>query len=77
MTEEQLKQATSYLSGLRAAEIALYRLGNYIPNGTFFALEIGTEHIYLDSELAEQIVKLATDYYQKEKAECQQKFDAL
>ena len=77
MTEEKLEQATAYLSGMRAAEVALKILGKYKPNATLFAIRIGSDNIYIDDELTEQIIKLATDYYQKNKAECQQKFDAL
>ena len=77
MTEEKLEQAETYLSGVRGAEVALKRLREYNPDATLFAIRIGNEQIYIDTALAEQIVKLATDYYQKEKAECQQKFDAL
>lgn len=77
MTEEKLEQATAYLSGVRGAEMALNRLDSYRPNVTPFEIKIGRDEIYIENELAEQIVKLATDYYQKKKAECQQKFDAL
>ena len=77
MTEEKLEQATAYLSGVRRAEMALNKLGYYKPNATSFEIKIGRDEIYIDTELAEQIVKLATDYYQKKKTECQQKFDAL
>lgn len=77
MTEEKLKQATDYLSGVRGAEVALKSLGKYIPNATLFGIRIGQDQIYIDGELAEQIVKLATDYFQKKKTECQQKFDAI
>ena len=77
MTEEKLEQATTYLSGVRGAEVALNRLGKYKPDTTLFAIRIGDEQIYIDTALAEQIVKLATEYFQKNKAECQQKFDAL
>ena len=77
MTEEKLEQATAYLSGSRRAEMALNKLGKYIPSETPFWIKIGIDQIPIDNELAEQIVKLATDYYQKKKAECQQKFDAL
>ena len=77
MTEEKLEQATAYLSGVRGAEMALNRLGYYKPNVTPFEIKIGRDEIYIENELAEQIVKLATDYFQKKKAECQQKFDAL
>ena len=77
MTEEKLEQATAYLSGVRGAEVALKILGKYKPNATLFAIRIGSDNIYIDDELTEQIIKLATDYYQKKKAECQQKFDAL
>ena len=77
MTEEKLEQATAYLSGVRRAEMALNKLGKYKPHAALFGIRIGDDHILIDEELAEQIVKLATDYYQKEKAECQQKFDAL
>ena len=77
MTEEKLEQATAYLSRVRGAEVALKSLGKYKPNATLCAIRIGGDQIYIDNELAKQIVKLATDYYQKDKAECQQKFDAL
>ena len=77
MTEEKLEQATAYLSGVRGAEVALKRLREYKPNATLFGINIGEDQIYTDDELAEQIVKLATDYYQKKKTEWQQKFDAL
>ena len=77
MTEEKLEQATTYLSGVRGAEVALNRLDSYRPNVTPFSIKIGNDYIYIDNELAEQIVKLATDYYEKKKSECQQKFDAL
>ena len=77
MTEEKLEQATSYLSGVRGAEKALKRLGEYNPDVNLFAIRIGDEQILIDSELAEKIVKLATDYFQTKKAECQYKFDAL
>lgn len=77
MTEEKLEQATAYLSRVRGAESALKKLGKYKPHAALFGIRIGDDHILIDEELAEQIVKLATDYYQKEKTECQQKFDAL
>ena len=77
MTEEKLEQATAYLSEVRGAEVALNRLGKYIPNATSFGIRIGGDQIYIENDLAEQIVKLATDYYQKKKAECQKQFDAL
>jgi hypothetical protein len=77
MTEEKLEQATTYMSGVQEAEVALNRLGKYMPNATLFAIRIGVDQIYIDNELAEQIVKLATDYFQKKKAECQKQFDAL
>lgn len=77
MTEEKLEQATAYLSGMRGAEVALNSLGKYLPNTTLFGIRIGGDQIYIDNELAEQIVKLATDYYQKKKSECQKQFDAL
>jgi hypothetical protein len=77
MTEEKLEQATAYLSGVRGAEMALNRLDSYKPNATSFSIKIGNDYMYIDNELAEQIVKLATDYFQKKKSECQQKFDAL
>lgn len=77
MTEEKLEQATTLLSGVRGAEEALKRLGNYNPNATLCAIRIGDDYVYIDTALAEQIVKLATDYFQTKKAECQQKFDAL
>ena len=77
MTEEKLEQATAYLSGVRGAEAALNKLGKYKPHAALFGIRIGDEHIYIENELAEQIVKLATDYFQKNKTECQQKFDAL
>ena len=77
MTEEKLEQATTYLSGVRGAEVALNKLGNYNSDAALFAIRIGDDQIYIDSELAEKIVKLATDYFQTKKAECQYKFDAL
>jgi hypothetical protein len=77
MTEEKLDQATAYLSEVRGAEVALNRLGKYLPNATLFGIKIGGDLIYIDNELAEQIVKLATDYFQKKKAECQKQFEAL
>ena len=77
MTEEKLEQATACLSGVRGAEVALNRFGKYFPDRTFFAIRIDSDQIYIDNELAEQIVKLATDYYQKKKEECQKQFDAL
>lgn len=77
MTEEKLEQATAYLSRVRGAESALKKLGKYKPHAALFGIRIGEDYIYLENELAKQIVKLATDYYQKKKAECQQKFDAL
>ena len=77
MTEEKYEQASDYMNGVQGAEVALNRLGKYKPNATLFAIRIGSDNIYIDDELAEQIVKLATDYFQKKKAECQQKFDAL
>lgn len=78
MTEEKLEQAMAYLSGVRGAEIALKKLGKYIPNKTPLGIAIGDYQINItDNELEKQIVKLATDYYQKKKAECQQKFDKL
>ena len=77
MTEEKLEQATAYLSGVRGAEVALNRLDSYRPNVTPFSIKIGGDQIYIDNELAEQIVNLATDYFQTKKAECQYKFDAL
>ena len=78
MTEEKLEQAETYLSGVRGAEVALKRLGKYIPNETPLGIAIGADQINItDNELEKQIVMLATDYYQKKKAECQQKFDAL
>ena len=77
MTEEKLEQAETYLSGVRGAEVALKRLGKYKPHAALFGIRIGDDQILFDNELAEQIVKLATDYFQKKKAECQQKFDAL
>ena len=77
MTEEKLEQAETYLSGVRGAEVALNSLGEYIPSETPFWIKFGDNQIYIDNELAEQIVKLATDYFQKKKSECQQKFDAI
>ena len=77
MTEEKLEQATAYLSRVRGAEVALKSLGKYKPNATLCEIRIGGDLIYIDNELAEQIVKLATDYYEKKKSECQQKFDAI
>ena len=65
------------MSGVRGAEVALKRLREYNPDATLFAIRIGDEQIYIDTALAEQIVKLATDYFQEKKTECQQKFDAL
>lgn len=77
MTEEKLEQATAYLSGVRGAEAALKRLGKYKPHAALFGIRIGDDQILINEELAEQIVKFATDYYEEKKAECQQKFDAL
>ena len=77
MTEEKLEQATAYLSGMRAAEVALKRLGKYIPHKALFGIRIDGDQIIINDELAVQIIKLATDYYEKKKSECQQKFDAL
>ena len=77
MTEEKLEQATVYLSGVRGADLALERLGKYKPNAALLWIRIDGDQILIDDELAEQIVKLATDYYEKKKSECQQKFDAL
>ena len=77
MTEEKLEQALAYLSGVRGAEVALNSLGNYIPNKTPFWIKVGGDDIYIDDKLTEQIVKLATDYYEKKKSECQKQFDAL
>ena len=77
MTEEKLEQATAYLSRVRGAELALKILGKYKPDATLCEIRIGDGLICIDNELAEQIVKLTTDYYEKKKAECQQKFDAL
>ena len=77
MTEEKLEQATAYLSEVRGTEVALNSLGKYLPNATLCAIRIGGDQIYIDNELAEQIVKLATDYYVKKKSECQKQFDAL
>ena len=77
MTEEKLEQVTAYLSEVRGAEVALNSLGKYLPNATLFGIRIGGDQIYINNELAEQIVKLATDYYQKKKSECQKQFDAL
>ncbi len=77
MTEKKLEQATIYLSGVRHAEEALKKIGNYNPNATLCAIRIGDDQIYIDKELAEQIVKLATDYFQTKKAECQYKFEEL
>ena len=77
MTVEKLEQATTYLSGVRGAEVALNRLDSYRPNVTPFSIKIGGDQIYIDNELAEQVINLAADYYEKKKAECQQKFDAL
>ena len=77
MTEEKLEKATAYLSEVRGAEVALNILGKYHPDATLFGIRIGDKQIYIDTELAEQIVKLATDYYQKKKEECQKQFDAL
>ena len=77
MTEEKLEQATAYLSEVRGAEVALNRLGKYLPGATLFGIRIGADLIYIDTELAEQIVKLATDYFQKKKVESQKQFEAL
>ena len=77
MTEEKLEPATTYMSGVQEAEVALNRLGKYLPNATLFGIKIGGDLIYIDNELAEQIVKLATDYFQKKKVESQKQFDAL
>ena len=77
MTEEKYEQASDYMNGVQGAEVALKILGKYKPKATLLAIRIGSDNIYIDDELDEQIVKLATDYYQKKKAECQQKFDAL
>ena len=77
MTEEKLEQATAYLSGVRGAEAVLKKLGKYKPHAALFGIRIGDDQILFENELAEQIVKLATDYFEKKKTECQQKFDAL
>ena len=77
MTEEKLEKAQEYLGGVEIAELALNRLGKYKPHATLFGIRIGENQIHIENELAEQIVKLSTDYFQKKKAECQQKFDAL
>lgn len=77
MTEKKFEQAAAYLNGVRDAEVILNRLGKYIPHKTLFGIKIDGDHIFIDTELAEQIVKLATDYFQKKKAEWQQKFDAI
>ena len=77
MTEEKLEQAETYLSGVRGAEAALNKLSKYDPDASLFAIRIRDEQIYIDTELAEQIVKLATNYFKEKKAECQYKFDAL
>ena len=77
MTEEKLEQATAYLSRVRGAEVALKILGKYKPDATLCEIRIGGDLICIDNELAEQIVNLATDYFQTKKAECQYKFDEL
>ena len=77
MTEEKLEQATTYLSGVRRAEVALKILGKYNPNATLFGIRIDSDNIVIENELAEQVINLVADYYEKKKAECQQKFDAL
>jgi hypothetical protein len=77
MTEEKLEQGTAYLSEVRSAEVALNRLSKYIAKKSLFGIRIDSDEMYIDNELTEQIVKLATNYFQKKKAEYQQKFDAL
>ena len=77
MTEEKFEKAQEYLSGVRGTEMAIERLSNYVPNKCSFAIQIGGNTLYIETKLAEQIVKLATDYYEKKKSECQKQFDAL
>jgi hypothetical protein len=81
MTEELFKQAREAICGVSDAEYNLEKLSRYTPD-IFCAIRIGSTDcggvtVCMETDLAEQVINFVADYYEKKRAECQQKFDAL
>ena len=79
MTTEFFEKAQDAICGVKDAEFNLEKLSHYSPDKLCMIkiANSGGASVYLETDLAEQIVKLATDYYEKKKSECQKQFDAL
>ena len=79
MTTEFFEKAQDAICGVKDAEFNLEKLSLYSPDKLCMIkiANSGGASVYLETDLAEQIVKLATDYYEKKKSECQKQFDAL
>ena len=81
MTEEFFEKAHDAICGVKNAEFNLEKLSHYSPD-RLCAIKIGSTDcggasVYLEREVADQVINLVTDYYEKKKSECQKQFDAL
>ena len=81
MTEEFFEKAQNAICGVKNAEFNLEKLSHYSPD-RLCAIKIGSTDcggasVYLEREVADQVINLVTDYYEKKKSECQKQFDAL
>ena len=81
MTEEFFEKAQDAICGVKDAEYNLEKLSHYSPDRIctikIGSTDCGGASIHLEKEVAEQVINLVADYYEKKKSECQQKFDAL
>lgn len=81
MTEEFFEKAHDAICGVKNAEFNLEKLSHYSPD-RLCAIKIGSTDcggasVYLEREVADQVINLVTDYYEKKKAESQKQFEAL
>ena len=79
MTEEFFEKAQNAICGVKNAEFYLEKLSRYSPDKLCMIkiANSGDASVYLEREVADQVINLVTDYYEKKKSECQKQFDAL
>ena len=81
MKRELYDKAETLLSGVCDAEYTLDKLKCYNTDRACVlnigSAQCGGTSVYIETPLAEQIVKLAREYYEKKKAEYQKQFDEL
>ena len=79
MTEEFFEKAHDAICGVKDAEFNLEKLSHYSPDKLCMIkiANSGGASVYLEREVADQVINLVTDYYEKKRAECQKQFEAL